>query len=84
MSQTDTLTVSLTWTSDPDLELEWDANGHTTTYVISKSLVASPVNRNYKATAILEDGTVKEQYFSTQLRAKHWCLLIEASNNWSY
>jgi hypothetical protein len=84
MSQTDTLTVSLTWTPDPDLELEWNASGHTTEYVISKSLVASPVNRNYKATAILEDGTVKEQYFSSQLKAKHWCLVIEASKNWSY
>ena len=84
MSQTDTLTVSLTWTADPDLELEWDANGHTTTYVISKSLVASLVNRDYKAVAITVDGEVKEQHFSSHLKAKHWCLLIEASNNWSY
>lgn len=83
MSQTDTLTVSLTWTEDPDLELEWDASGHTTTYTLSKSLVASP-GRDYKATAIHEDGKVKEKYFSDYLKAKHWCLLIEASKNWSY
>ena len=84
MSQTDTLTVSLTWTPDPDLDLEWNADGFTTAYTLSKSLVASPVGRDYKATAIHEDGKVKEQYFSDYLKAKHWCLLIEASKNWSY
>ena len=81
MSQTDTLTVSLTWTADEDVELDWNAYGRTTTYVISKSLVASLVNRDYKATAILEYGEVKEQTFPSYVEAKHWCLLIEAADN---
>ena len=84
MSQTDTLTVSLTWTADEDIELEWNAIGYATEYTLSKSLVASTVGRDYKATAIHEDGKVKENYFSDYLKAKHWCLLIEASKNWSY
>ena len=79
MSQTDTLTVSLTWTADEDIELEWNAIGYATEYTLSKSLVASLVNRNYKVTAISDDG-VKEQYFSSFTEARRWCLLNEASS----
>lgn len=79
MSQTDILTVELTWTDDPDLELEWDAIGYATEYTLSKSLVASLVNRNYKVTAISDYG-VEEQYFSSFTEARRWCLLNEASS----
>lgn len=80
MSHTDTLAVSLTWTADSDIELEWWADGQDgTSYFISKRLVASPVGRDYIAYAVGKEGRIGEQRVATFTEAKRWCLRVEAS-----
>lgn len=80
MSHTDTLTVSLTWTAETDIELEWWAEGQDgTSYFISKQLVASPVGRDYIAYAICPVGSRQEQRTVSFDQAKRWCLRVEAN-----